>query len=445
MVELITQLVKYLSIVLIGVYTYEGFAIFRYEDKIKKNRILNRMYALMITIHVMLSAVLYVNTKDINFIFLYAGELLVFIVFQSIYHWIYPQINEIVMQHMMMLLMLGFVFLGRLSFDKALRQVLISAVSLLLCLVVPIIIDKFYSVRRLGYILSVAGIGLLAVVKVIGVEKYGAKNWIQVAGIELQPSEFVKIIFVFAMAGLLYEVYEFKQIIIPSALAAIHVLVLVVERDLGGALLFFIVYVAMLTVATKNRWYMAIGLGAGSLAATIAYKAFSHVRVRVTAWQNPWAVIDSQGYQVTQSLFAIGTGGWFGFGLYHGLPTSIPVVQSDFIFSAISEEMGAIFALCIILICMSCFVMFINISMTMRDSFYKLVALGFSVLYAFQVFLNIGGVTKLIPSTGVTLPLISYGGSSLLSTIIIFSIIQGLYLVSSRVDRVQQKNMKKRK
>ena len=168
---------------------------------------------------------------------------------------------------------------------------------------------------------------------------------------------------------------------------------------------------------------------AGSVAAVIAYKLFNHVRVRVVAWKTPLKVIDKEGYQICQSLFAIGTGGFFGLGLYQGMPNKIPVVEQDFIFAAISEELGGMFALCLILVCVSCFLMFLNIAMQLKDSFYKLVALGLGTIYGFQVFLTIGGVTKFIPSTGVTLPLVSYGGSSMLSTLIIFGIIQGLYIL----------------
>lgn len=172
------------------------------------------------------------------------------------------------------------------------------------------------------------------------------------------------------------------------------------------------------------------------------------MRTRVLAWSNPWDVIEKEGYQITQSLFAIGTGGWFGMGLFQGSPDKIPVVDQDFIFSAISEELGGIFALCLILICVSCFLMFINIAMQIKDDFYKLVALGLGTVYGFQVFLTIGGVTKFIPSTGVTLPLVSYGGSSMLSTLIMFAIIQGMYLLREDEDvkaNVQVQKQKNRK
>ncbi len=185
----------------------------------------------------------------------------------------------------------------------------------------------------------------------------------------------------------------------------------------------------MLFVATGKWLYLLAGVGGGSLASLLAFQIFDHVKTRVLAWQNPWTDIAGKGYQITQSLFAIGTGGWFGMGLYRGMPKKIPVVEKDFIFSAISEELGAVFALCILFICLGCFLQFMMIASKMQAVFYKLIAFGLGTIYIFQVFLTVGGVTKFIPSTGVTLPLVSYGGSSILSTFIIFGIIQGLYIL----------------
>ena len=208
-----------------------------------------------------------------------------------------------------------------------------------------------------------------------------------------------------------------------------HVLILIASKDLGSAFIFFVTYTMMLYVATENVLYLFGGFFSTFLGLFIASQLFSHVKQRIVAWKNPLSVIDKEGYQVCQSLFAIGTGGWFGLGLCQGRPDKIPVVVQDFIFAAISEELGGVFALCIIMICISCFLMILNISIEMKDSFYQMIALGLGTTYAIQVFLTIGGVTKFIPSTGVTLPLVSYGGSSLLSTMIIFGIIQGLYII----------------
>ena len=154
--------------------------------------------------------------------------------------------------------------------------------------------------------------------------------------------------------------------------------------------------------------------------------------VRVEAWRDPFAHIDTGGYQVSQSLFAIGTGGYTGSGLTLGKAGTIPVSESDFIFSAICEEMGVIFGLCLILVIISIFLSFVNVAMKCRRPFYKYAAFGFATIYIIQSFLNLGGVTKFIPSTGVTLPLISYGVSSVISTLIIFTIVQGICIINNK-------------
>ena len=216
-------------------------------------------------------------------------------------------------------------------------------------------------------------------------------------------------------------------------------MILVLSKDLGGALIYFAVYLVMLYVATRQPLYFVSGIGALGIASVLAYRLFSHVRTRVIAWKDPVSVIQKEGYQICQSLFAIGTGGWFGVGLCQGMPEKIPKVEQDFVFSAIAEEMGGIFGICVIMICMSCYLMFLNIAMQLKDAYYKLVALGLGTTYAFQIFLAIGGNIKFIPSTGVTLPFISYGGSSFLSTTIIFAIIQGFYILRERGDYKNEK------
>ena len=212
----------------------------------------------------------------------------------------------------------------------------------------------------------------------------------------------------------------------------------------SAALIIFVVYLVMLYVATHQPLYILAGLGAGSAGAVVAYHLFTHVKTRVNVWRDPFGTYDKGGYQVAQSLFAIGTGGWFGAGLYQGQPDTIPVSAEDFIFSAISEEMGLIYAMCLILICVSCYVMFLNIAMQLHNLFYKMVALGLGTCYIFQVFLTIGGATKFIPSTGVTLPLVSYGGSSLISTLIMFAIIQGLYILREDEEEDIERRKKER-
>ncbi|MDO4312746.1 MAG: FtsW/RodA/SpoVE family cell cycle protein [Eubacteriales bacterium] len=442
MVNIIVELSKYLIIVIIIMYTYLCFTIFGYHDAEKKRKMLRRQNVLMFMLQLIAFIVLYLEMNDIKVAGFYLAQMILFALTILLYTHIYPKVSRLVVNNMCMLLCIGLIMLTRLSYEKAVKQFVIASCAIALSLVIPIIIRKagFLSEWRRFY--AIVGLISLGVVAVLGQVSYGARLGFTIAGISIQPSELVKIVFVFYVAASFKASREFKNVVITTVIAAVHVLILVASTDLGAALIIFVVYLIMLYVATRQPLYMAAGLAAGSGAAVVAYYLFGHVRTRVVAWKDPFACYDNGGYQVAQSLFAIGTGGWLGMGLCQGQPDKIPVAAEDFIFSAIAEELGIVFAMCLILICLSCYVMFLNIAMQLRSQFYKLVALGLGTCYIFQVFLTIGGVTKFIPSTGVTLPLVSYGGSSLLSTLIMFAIIQGLYIL--REDEEETIERKKR-
>ena len=219
-----------------------------------------------------------------------------------------------------------------------------------------------------------------------------------------------------------------KDLFINACIAATFMLILVIEKDFGAVVMFYIIYFMMVYLATSRPIFMLLGIGLGVAACVIGYmlfkdSLFAHIVVRVNAWKDPFKYQQTQGYQVCESLFAIGTGGFFGTGLGRGMPYLIPVAESDFIFSAIGEELGMIFGLCLILIYLSSFLAIQNIAMKCKQPFFKYVTFGIGICYIFQVMLNVGGATKFIPSTGVTLPLISYGISSVFSTLLMFSII----------------------
>ncbi len=310
---------------------------------------------------------------------------------------------------------------------------------------IPFFIHKLKFLKSLTWIYAAVGVAALGIVLILGSVTYGSKISYSIGGITFQPSEFVKILFVFFIASALYESQSFLRVALTAVLAGLHVLILVASRDLGSALIFFVVYVMMVFIATGRWLYLLLGSVGGCGAAVLAYHFFSHVQVRVQAWQDPFSCIDDAGYQITQSLFAISSGGWFGLGLFRGSPTSIPFVEADFVFSAVAEELGIVFSMCVILICISCFIMFMNISVRLQDKFYQLIAFGLGVTYIFQVFLTIGGGTKFIPMTGVTLPLISYGGSSVLTTLIMFFIIEGLYIIRQDEGAKRAKKKKRRR
>lgn len=388
-----------------------------------------RQLVCMFMLHFLANLVIILNTGSEELILFYGVQVLFFICYIYLTRWFYRNVSRLLLNNVCMLLCTSFIILTRLNPEKAMRQFAIVAVSAVITWIIPFIIDRVWQLVKLPWVYGILGLLLLAVVCVVGNTSFGAQLSLTIHGISVQPSEFIKISFVFFAAAMLYRSTEFKQVVITTAVAAAHVLILVLSKDLGSALIYFITYLMMLFVATSNWLYLGSGLFGGSLAAVIAYKLFAHVRRRVEAWRDPWADIDNKGYQVTQGLFAMGTGGWLGMGLYQGMPEKIPVVDKDFIFAAISEELGAVYAICLLLICVGCFLQFMLIATKLQAMFYKLIAFGLGTMYITQVFLTVGGVMKFIPSTGVTLPFVSYGGSSILASFILFHIVQGLYIL----------------
>ncbi|MBQ3104353.1 MAG: FtsW/RodA/SpoVE family cell cycle protein [Lachnospiraceae bacterium] len=436
MYRYLIELSKYILPAFMALYSLECFLVFRHrrEEDRKGNYV--RQYIYLFFIQFLSFLVIALQTGQIEYLFFYAFLQVALFSTIVLYQMIYPDINRLVINNMCMLLGIGFSMLSRLDFDKAIKQFFIVVLSLVAALIIPFFVHRLKFLPHLKWIYGILGLTAISLVLILGQVTHGSRISYTIAGITLQPSEFVKIIFVFFVASMLYEATNLKQIFISALWAGAHVLVLVLSRDLGSALIFFVGYLFMVLIATGNYLYLLAGLCAGSLASVAGYYLFSHVQVRVKAFLNPFAYIDAEGYQITQSLFAVGSGSWFGMGLYQGTPADIPYVESDFMFSAIAEEFGVIFALCMILVCLSCFLMFMNISMRLHNRFYQLIAAGFGVMYIFQVFLTIGGGIKFIPLTGVTLPLVSYGGSSVLTTLVIFSVIQGLYMI--RVDEQKE-------
>jgi len=429
MINVMIEVSKYLMILLIAAYTYWNFSYFRFHDELRQNRICRRQNAVMYIIQVLAYVIMYLKTNDERLVLFYLAQ----VIFLAGYIWLnrlfYRNGSRVLVNNVCMLLCIGFIMLARLNMDRALRQFIIVVASALLTLIIPFIMDRVWQLGKIPWLYGSLGLLLLIIVWIIGNNSFGAQLSISFSGLAFQPSEFVKISFVFFAATMFYRSTSFQNVCVTTVVAALHVLVLVLSKDLGSALIFFITYITMLFVATTNWVYLFGGLAGGCGASVLAYLLFSHVQTRVAAWRNPWADIDNKGYQITQSLFAIGTGGWFGMGLYQGMPYKIPVVEKDFIFSAISEEMGGVFALCVLLICLGCFLQFMMIASSMQALFYKLIAFGLGMVYLVQVFLTVGGAIKFIPSTGITLPFVSYGGSSVFSTFILFGVIQGLYIL----------------
>ena len=430
MLHLLVTISKYTIMIMFAIYTYDCFAVLRRGmSQWRREHMYKKQTTLIYLILLNANAVLLCTTMDFRILIMSLAEMIFIALTLLIYNKIYKGASLSVVNNMCMLLTISFIALTRLNMDQAIRQFGLACVALVITCLIPLFISKLKFLSYLSFLYALIGIGGLGVVAIAGSTEYGAKLNISLGPVTIQPSEFIKILFVFFVASVLYEWEDLSELIYATAVAMLHVLLLIASKDLGGAAIFLVTYLAMIYVATKKPIILIGGLGLGAIGSFMAYKLFTHVQNRVIAWLDPLSVIDTQGYQVSQSLFAIGTGGWFGSGLGQGMPDKIPVVTKDFVFAAISEEMGGVVALCLIFVCISCLLMFFNISMSVKDSFYKLVALGLGTVYGIQVFLTLGGVTKFIPSTGVTLPLVSYGGSSLLSTMILFAVIQGLYII----------------
>lgn len=439
MTSLAIQATKYICLVLILLYTLSIYHYLKLKTPAGRNRSSFLQLFCIFGLHLTGYMAIYLYTEDVKMLYFYGFQVVFFLLYLIIFRLQYKKSSRLLVNNTCLLLAIGFIMQTRLGEARAVRQFIITVVAAIIAMIVPVLVRQTRYLWRYCWIYAAVGIVGLTAILVFSTVTYGANLSFNIGGLfSFQPSEFIKITFVFFVASMFQTSINFKRIVLTTAVAAVHVLILVASKDLGTALIYFISYLLMLFVATKSYLCFFTGAFLGSGAAVMAHKVFSHVRVRVSVWKDPWADPTGDGWQILQSLFAIGAGGWFGTGLYQGMPTQIPVVRSDFIFSAISEEFGGIFAIALILICLSCLLQFLWISTWMDGMFYKIVAFGLAAVYGSQVFLNIAGVIKFIPSTGITLPYVSYGGSSILSTFIIFGILQGLYILKQdEVDRIE--------
>ena len=435
MVNIIVQVSRYILLAIMVFFTLETYMVLQRRDDDSRRRIMRKQIWLMVLFNLTSFLVMYLVSGDTQMLVMLGCVIIYILVIQILYRLIYQKASLILLNTMCMMLSIGFVIQSRLGMETARKQFAIAAFATLVCFIIPVFVRRVRWVSNLSWVYGIGGIVLLAAVMLIGRVTGGANLSLTIGGVSFQFSEFVKITVVMFMAGMLQEKTDFRTVVITTVVAAIHVGILALSADLGAALIYFVAYIVMVYVATRNPGYSLLGLAGMGAASVLAYRLFYHVRVRVQVWQDPFADYEGTGYQIIQALFGVCAGGWFGTGLLKGHPDYIPLAWEDFTFAAICEEFGILFAICLILLCMGMYLLIVNISMRLSRPFYKLVAIGLGTEYAFQVFLTIGGTTKFIPMTGITLPLISYGGSSLSCTIIMISIIQGLYILRKDEDR----------
>lgn len=338
---------------------------------------------------------------------------------------------------------IGLTMIYRLSPDKAAAQLGWIVLGAVLCVLTVVVARNYRGLAQFKYLTAVTAIALMVSPALIGREVNGAKLWLKFGGLSFQPAEVAKILMVVFLAAYLSEKRElltelprrFLGISWPRlkylgpllTMWAISLVLLVFEKDLGSSLLFFGIFLTMVFIAT-DRWIYVIAGSALFLAgAAAAYRLFSHVRVRVDIWLDPWADFAGRGYQIVQSLFAVAGGGLIGTGLGAGYGYKIPAVSTDFVFSVVAEELGLTGAIGIILLYFIIVYRGLRIALESEDPFGKLLAAGLAATFGLQSLVIMGGVTKLIPLTGVTLPFLSYGGSSILANFILL----GLLLVVS--------------
>ena len=334
---------------------------------------------------------------------------------------------------------IGITFVTRLAPTLAISQLVILFISVALMVGTLALVKNLDVVMRYKYTFGIIGIILLMLPIFIGTTISGSKLWIRIAGFTIQPGEFAKVFIVLFLAGYLAENRELLSIsnrkilglkiprlrlLLPLfAVWGVCLLVVVFERDLGSALLFYTIFLLMLYVATGRFSYVVIGLALLAVGAVGAYKFLSHVQVRFQIWADPFKDAQGQGYQIVQSLFSLADGGLVGVGIGNGMANNIPVVESDFIFSAIGEEMGLLGGGAVLILFMLFAVRGLTTAARAKSDLAAFSATGLTAAISFQAFLIVGGVTRLIPLTGVTLPFMSQGGSSLLASFIIVALL----------------------
>jgi len=346
----------------------------------------------------------------------------------------FPDGDKYILLFSNVLAVIGLGMLYRLNSPNALKQLIMYAIGITVFILVVVLFPSLAKFGKYKYFYMICTIILMAAGSILGKATYGSRNWISIAGFTFQPTEFAKLSLVAYLAASLQfygknfqgksEKIKIKALIEPGIVVMLSLGFMVIQKDLGSALLFFAISITMLYIATSNFKYVLVGLGLFIIGAFISYQLFPHVRIRFMIWGNPWKYATGDGMQIVQSLISIASGGLFGTGIGLGFPKMVPVVNSDFIFAAICEEMGLLMGFAMLILYFLLFYRCMRVPVYSKDNFTRLLAIGYSTMIAAQVLVIVGGVVGAIPLTGITLPLVSYGGSSMIITFFSLGILQ---------------------
>src|SRR5262249_16548214 len=355
--------------------------------------------------------------------------------------WRWPTADQLLLPVVATLTALGLLMVGRLEPALFWRQAIWVAVGAAALLATLTLLPSVDWLRRYKYTWAAAGCLLVLVTFVLGADINGSgmRLWIGFGGVYFQPSEILKVLLVIFLASYLAEYRELLVLAgprlgplrlppLPYLLPMLVVWLLslglvVVQRDLGAAVLFFGIFLALLYVGTERAEYVAAGLAAFAVGAIVCYRLFPHVRDRVAIWLDPWSDAQGHAYQLVQALIALGSGGVLGAGLGYGYPEDIPAVHTHFVIAAIGEELGLLGSFAVVGLYLLLVYRGFRVALRAPDAYLQLLAAGLSTVLGLQALVILGGTTRLIPLTGITLPFISYGGSSLLVNFLIIGLL----------------------
>lgn len=335
-------------------------------------------------------------------------------------------IDRYVIIIMNFLITVGVLVIYRISPETAYKQIVFLIIGQFVMAGAMYLTNRYQNMIKGRY--ALIGISLLILLGaiVLGHEVGGSKNWINLGPVSIQPSELVKIVLVVLLASYFANGSSLKDTWPILVFSCVCMALLVVQKDLGAVMLYFGTTLIVFYVCTNNWLLSLLGIGAGAGGAALAYKLFSHVRVRVAVWRNPWLDYQNYGYQIVQGLLAIASGGLIGTGLGRGMPSLVPARHTDYIFAVICEEFGLIFGMAILAFYIVLILRGAIIARYAKTRFHMILAFGCTTIISLQGFIIIAGVVKMIPLTGITMPFVSYGGSSLLTCMALMGILLGV-------------------